>query len=106
MSALRSGSVVSAVVAATTFLHVYNAPSRSAQGTPEFAPGARTIVNLNFAAVPTGDVAKVFTSHSGKLDVVDKNGVRMLRASSPSDFVLRLPESLPKDFTLEFDLIP
>jgi hypothetical protein len=35
-----------------------------------------------------------------------KDGVHMLRASTPSTFRVRIPGNLPNDFTLEFDLIP
>ncbi|HEX6314102.1 MAG TPA: hypothetical protein VFZ73_04555, partial [Gemmatimonadaceae bacterium] len=73
-----------------------------------FAPGARTIVDLNFAGTPVGALPKgnVLESPQGKLEVVDKVGLRMLRAASPSTFVIPLPEALPTDFTVEFELVP
>lgn len=78
-----------------------------AQGTSSgFAPGTRTIVDLNFAGTAVGDFPKGLRLLQGNMEVVDKDGVRMLRASSPSEFVLQLPEALPKDFTVEFEIIP
>ena len=72
-----------------------------------FAPGARTIVDLNFAGTPVGQFPQGLRQLPGaKLEVVNKDGVHMLRASSPSEFVLPLPEALPKNFTLEIELIP
>ena len=43
---------------------------------------------------------------NGTMTVVDKNGQHMLRASSPSEFLITLPQVLPPDFTVEVDLIP
>jgi len=76
------------------------------QGGATFAPGARTIFALDFAGTPIGDFPKGLRLLQGNLEVVDKDGMHMLRASSPSELVVTLPEALPKDFTLEFDLIP
>jgi hypothetical protein len=36
----------------------------------------------------------------------DRNGQHMLRASSPSEFLITLPQPLPPDVTVEVDLIP
>ena len=99
MSALRLDTVI-----VVTLLAALSPVAVSAQG--GFVAGARTIVTLDFATEPVGDVPKGLRPHFGTLDVVDKDGVHMLRASSPSDFVMHLPEDLPKNFTIEFDLIP
>ena len=89
-------------------LVVAGAPMASAQGAAGggFAPGARTIVALDFAGTPVGEFPKGLRLLQGNLEVVDKEGMHMLRASSPSEFVVQLPEALPTNFTLEFDLIP
>jgi hypothetical protein len=42
----------------------------------------------------------------GTMTTVDKNGQRMLRASSPSEFLITLPQNLPAAFTVIVDLIP
>ena len=70
-----------------------------------FTPGARTILNLDFAGTAIGDFPKGLRLLSGNLEVVDKDGMHMLRASSPSEFVIQLPEALPQKFSLEIDLI-
>ncbi len=79
------------------------AQSTAASG---FIPGGRDIVNLDFAGTPIGELPKGLRLLQGNLEVVDKDGVHMLRASSPSEFVIQLPEALPRDFTVEFELIP
>ena len=43
---------------------------------------------------------------NGVMTVVDKNGQHMLKASSPSELLVTLPEPLPQDFTVEFSFIP
>ena len=63
----------------------------AAQGSG-FVPGARPIVDLTFAGTPVGEFPTGLRLLTGNLDVVDKNGVHMLRASTPSEFVIQLPE--------------
>ena len=43
---------------------------------------------------------------TGVMTVVDKNGQHLLKASSPSEFLITLPQALPADFTVELDVIP
>ena len=43
---------------------------------------------------------------NGVMTVVDKNGRHMLRASSPSEFLITLSQALPQDFTIELEFIP
>ena len=81
------------------------APGQST-ATSGFAPGARDIVNIDFKGTSVGVFPGSLRLLQGNLEVVDKAGVRMLRASSPSDFVINLPEVLPPKFTIELDLIP
>ncbi len=95
--------VLSFLVGGLFAAHEAAAQSTTVSG---FAAGVRDIVNLDFAATPIGEVPKGLRLLQGNLDVVDKDGMHMLRASSPSEFVIQLPEVLPKDFTVEFELIP
>jgi hypothetical protein len=71
-----------------------------------FTPGSRDIFTLDFAAEPVSEFPKHIKLLKGNLEVVLKDGVRMLRASSEAEFLVPLPEALPQDFTLELDLIP
>ena len=71
------------------------------------APGAREIWLLNFGNLPVGDFPnRPDLRTQSSLEVVDKDGVRMLKAGTRSEFLIRLPEVLPEAFTLEFDLVP
>lgn len=65
----------------------------------QFAPGGREIYAINFAAMAPGAVP-------AGLRLVQKDGVSMLKASSVSEFEVSLPEKLPDQFTLQFEIIP
>ncbi len=68
--------------------------------------GARQIMALDFTAMPIGDFPKrKDLSTNSSLEIVDKDGVHMLRAGFRSEFVINLPENLPDLFTLEFEVI-
>ena len=71
-----------------------------------FVPGPRTLFDLNLAAESLGAFPASLRSLRGTMTVVDKDGVRMLRASNVSEFLVTLPEFLPDSFTVELDLVP
>ena len=77
-----------------------------AQGGASPPTGGRTLVSLNLAGTPLGTLPPEIDLQTGALDVVDRNGRRMLRASSASAFLVNLPQRLPRDFLLELELIP
>jgi hypothetical protein len=71
-----------------------------------FVPGSRELFSVNFAAEPLGEFPKSLRLRQGTMDMVEFDGQRMLKASDRSMFLVRLPEVMPEDFTLEFDLVP
>jgi hypothetical protein len=86
-------------------LAVAAVPSQFAQTSGGFAPGARELFSTNFAQDALGEFPKSLRHLSGSMQIVEKDGKRMLRASSRSEFLITLPERLPDRFTLEADLI-
>lgn len=77
----------------------------AAQSAPP-APG-RVILSVNFTGLSAGQLPPSITRViRGNLQVVNHGGVDVLRADEPSEFVLNLPEALPRDFTIEFEVIP
>lgn len=70
-----------------------------------FAPGGQQLFLLDFSASPLGRPSGLRILQ-GDLEVVDKDGTRMLRATTRSAFLVQLPSALPSDFTLEFDIVP
>jgi hypothetical protein len=72
--------------------------------TAQTGGSTRDILVLNFATMSAG----ALPVSTGSLELVDKAGSRMLRASGASSFRVSLPQGtvLPENFTLEFDVIP
>ena len=71
-----------------------------------FQPGSQQLFLLDLANTPVGEIPANIQLLQGTLEVVLKDGVPMLKASSASAFLITLPQPLPQDFTLEFDLVP
>jgi len=71
-----------------------------------FVPGSRVLYELNLAGVPDGELPRRIKLLNGNLEVAQKDGVPMLKASTVSVFLVPLPEFLPENFTVEFDLVP
>ena len=71
-----------------------------------FQPGSQQLFLLDLAGTPVGEIPTNIKLLKGTLEVVMKDGTRMLKASAASEFLITLPQPLPQDFTLEFDLVP
>jgi hypothetical protein len=61
---------------------------------------------LDLEGTPLDEFPESVKALSGVMTVVDKDGRHMLRASSPSELLITLPQALPPVFTVEVDLIP
>jgi len=61
---------------------------------------------LDLAGTPVGEIPTSIKQLKGILEVVRKDGAPMLKASAASEFLITLPQVLPADFTLEFELVP
>lgn len=70
-----------------------------------FVPGGRTLFATDFTQDVVGDFPRGLKLVKGSLDVVERDGIRMLRSTSPAEFIIPLPEPLPAQFTLEFDIV-
>jgi hypothetical protein len=68
-------------------------------------PGPYLFV-LDLAGTPLDEFPSSVKALNGTMTVVNKNGQHMLRASSPSELLITLPQGLPADFTVEVELIP
>lgn len=70
----------------------------------DFVPGSQVLYVLDLAAEPVGRIpARQIEYVSGNMEVVERDGERMLEISSTGVFRVPLPQELPDDFTLEFD---
>jgi OmpA-OmpF porin, OOP family len=80
--------------------------SRKEWANYDFVPGARTIFFTDFTEDQVGNFPKRLTFKTGQMEVVELDGgQRALKASSPSDLLIPLPEALPAKFTIELDVI-
>jgi OmpA-OmpF porin, OOP family len=72
----------------------------------DFVPGQRTIFFTDFTDDQVGNFPQRMEFKTGQLEVVEfEGGQRALKASSNSDLIIPLPETLPEKFTIEMDLI-
>ena len=69
-----------------------------------FVPGTRTIWQMNLANQKPGDLPAGMTLLQGNLELGSKDGKPTLFTNKPTDFQIRLPEVLPADFTIEFEI--
>jgi len=80
--------------------------SRKEWANYDFVPGARTIFFTDFTDDQVGNFPKRLTFKTGQMEVVElEGGQRALKASSPSELLIPLPETLPEKFTVELDVI-
>lgn len=71
----------------------------------DFVPGNKVIVFTDFSEDKVGNFASGLKYKSGPLEVVERDGVKVLRSLGRSEFLIRLGRRLPERFTLEIDII-
>jgi len=71
----------------------------------DFVPGNKVLFFTDFSDDRVGNFAQRLKYVSGSMDVVERDSVRMLRASSRSQFLIRVGRQLPERFTLELDVL-
>ena len=78
-------------------------PRSVAGGT--FTPGGQVLFATDFSQDALGSFPSGLRHVRGPLEVVQVDGVHMLRSIDQAEFIIPLAQPLPQDFTLEFDLI-
>jgi hypothetical protein len=81
-------------------------PAGVAGQAPTPPPGRAYLFVLDLQGTALDEFPSSITALNGVMTVVDKNGQHMLKASSPSEVLITLPQPLPADFTVELDVIP
>ncbi|CAN5791590.1 hypothetical protein BH23GEM3_BH23GEM3_13940 [soil metagenome] len=71
----------------------------------DFVPGSKVLFFTDFTDDRTGNFSRRLRYKSGALEVVERDGVKVLRATSRSEFVIPVGRILPERFTLEIDVI-
>ncbi len=69
-----------------------------------FVPGTRTIYQMSFANLKPDELPQGIKLLSGNLEIGSKDGKPTLFTNAPTVFQVRLPEVLPADFTIEFEI--
>lgn len=82
------------------------APAPKVNSGADFTPGTRLLFGTDFTRDELGDFPRTFELKSGNMEVADIGGKRYLRAVSFGEFEIPLPEVLPEQFTLEFEMKP
>ena len=72
----------------------------------DFVPGNKVLFYTDFSEDRVGNFAQGLRYRSGQMDVVERDGIKMLRSTARSEFLIPLGGKLPERFTLELDLIP
>jgi OmpA-OmpF porin, OOP family len=70
----------------------------------DFVPGDRVLVAEDFSTDRVGNFPRRLEFVEGNLEIVEWQGARFLSSTAESGFNVRLPETLPERFTIEFDL--
>jgi outer membrane protein OmpA-like peptidoglycan-associated protein len=71
----------------------------------DFVPGSKVIFFTDFSEDKVGNFARGLKFKSGTMDVVERDGVKMLRSTSRGEFMVPVGAKLPERFTLEVDII-
>jgi OmpA-OmpF porin, OOP family len=71
----------------------------------DFVPGNRVIFFTDFSEDKVGNFARGLKYKSGPVEVVERGGVKVLRATGRSEILIPVGKKLPERFTLEIDLI-
>jgi len=70
-----------------------------------FTPGGQVLFATDFSQDALGNFPAGLKYLSGPLEVVQLDGVHLLRSIGPAEFLIPLSQPLPQDFTLEFELL-
>jgi OOP family OmpA-OmpF porin len=71
----------------------------------DFVPGNKVIFYTDFSEDKVGNFARGLKYKSGPVEVVDRDGVKVLRVTGPSEFLVPMGRQLPQRFTLEIDIL-
>lgn len=71
----------------------------------DFVPGSKVLFFTDFTEDRVGNFSRRLKYKSGPLEVVERAGVKVLRATDRSEFLIPVGRLLPERFTLEIDVI-
>ena len=71
----------------------------------DFVPGSKVLFFTDFSEDIVGNFARGLKYVSGPAEVVERDGVKVLRATGRAEFQIPLGRKLPSRFTLEIDVL-
>jgi outer membrane protein OmpA-like peptidoglycan-associated protein len=71
----------------------------------DFVPGNKVLFFTDFSEDKVGNFARRLKYKTGPVEVVDRDGAKVLRATGRSEFLIPIGRKLPERFTLELDVI-
>jgi OOP family OmpA-OmpF porin len=71
----------------------------------DFVPGSKVIFYTDFSDDRVGNFARGLKYRGGAAEIVERDGVKMLRATQQAEFLVPLGRKLPQRFTLELDVL-
>jgi outer membrane protein OmpA-like peptidoglycan-associated protein len=71
----------------------------------DFVPGSKVLFFTDFSEDRVGNFARRLRYVGGQVEVVERDGVKMLRSTARSTFLIPVGQKLPERFTLEIDVI-
>src|SRR5688500_1400428 len=71
----------------------------------DFIPGSKVLFFTDFSEDVVGNFARGLTHVSGPVEVVERDGVKVLRSTGASVFLIPVGRVLPGRFTLEIDVV-
>jgi OOP family OmpA-OmpF porin len=71
----------------------------------DFIPGSKVIFYTDFSDDKVGNFARGLKYKAGAMEVVERDGVKLLRSTSRGEFFVPVGKQLPERFTLEIDVI-
>jgi outer membrane protein OmpA-like peptidoglycan-associated protein len=71
----------------------------------DFIPGSKVLFYTDFSEDVVGNFARGLNHVSGPVEVVERDGVKVLRSTGASVFLIPVGRTLPARFTLEIDVV-
>lgn len=71
----------------------------------DFVPGSKVLFVTDFSEDRVGNFARRLKYRSGPAEIVERDGIKVLRATGPAEFHIPVGKKLPQRFTLEIDVI-
>lgn len=72
----------------------------------DFVPGSKVLLFTDFSEDRVGNFARGLRYSGGALEVVERDGIKMLRSTARSTMLVPVGRRLPERFTLEIDILP